>query len=158
MSINGRHDLSPLERLIIQIIVDGRGCWIWQGGRTNKNGHARFAVNGNKVLVHRYTFEKFVRPIPDGLVLDHLCRTPPCVNPSHLVPRTNAVNILIGEGPPAQNSRRSVCVKGHEFIVRYINLKGKRIIQRKCQECRNHWLTKQYLRNWLNSKTHRRRK
>jgi hypothetical protein len=34
--------------------------------------------------------------IPDGLMLDHLCRNTACVNPSHLEPVTNSVNVQRG--------------------------------------------------------------
>ena len=34
--------------------------------------------------------------IGDGLVIDHLCRNPRCVNPDHLEPVTTAVNTLRG--------------------------------------------------------------
>ena len=36
------------------------------------------------VLAHRVSFEIANGPIPEGLVLDHKCRTKCCVNPTHL--------------------------------------------------------------------------
>ena len=42
---------------------------------------------------HRLAWEIVIGPIPDGLVLDHLCRRPVCVNPSHLEPVTDAENL-----------------------------------------------------------------
>lgn len=37
------------------------------------------------------------------------------MNPDHLDPVTNRENILRGEGPPAQNSRRTHCKYGHKL-------------------------------------------
>jgi hypothetical protein len=45
---------------------------------------------------HRFAYLEFVGPIPDGLVLDHLCRNKKCVNPDHLEPVTNAENLRRG--------------------------------------------------------------
>lgn len=55
--------------------------------------------------------------IPKGLTLDHLCRNRACVNPVHLEPVTNRVNILRGIGITAQNARKTHCKHGHPFTV-----------------------------------------
>ncbi|MBT8162910.1 MULTISPECIES: hypothetical protein [Arthrobacter] len=46
------------------------GCMVWQ--RPNKPRWGRICVNGTMQLVHRLAYSIFL-PIPDGLVLDHLC-------------------------------------------------------------------------------------
>lgn len=74
-------------------------CWIWQRGRyTTGYGFASYGQTGTKkLLAHRFYFEKFRGPIPEGMSLDHLCRVPPCVNPQHLEPVTHAENCRRGE-------------------------------------------------------------
>ncbi len=75
-----------------------------------------FSVDGRKVYVHRFSYELHIGPIPEGLVIDHLCRTPACVNPDHLEPVTNAENVRRGEAPSAIGRRTGLCKYGHSLI------------------------------------------
>ena len=67
------------------------------------------------MLAHRAYYERYVGPIPEGLVIDHLCRNRRCVNPTHLEPVTSAENNLRGLGPGAVNRRKKACHRGHAF-------------------------------------------
>lgn len=67
------------------------GCWLWTAG-TNTNGYGRFLLNGSKVGAHRFAYELSIGPIPDGLMLDHICSTPLCVRTDHLRPATAKQN------------------------------------------------------------------
>lgn len=80
-----------------QYTVDNNGCWIW-GRFTLPNGYGQLTVKGKRTLAHRYMYEKHVGPIPDGLVIDHLCRVRNCVNPDHLEPVTHTENQRRGRG------------------------------------------------------------
>ena len=42
----------------------------------------------NWVQAHRWVYEQSVGPIPDGLMIRHLCHNKKCVNPDHLEPGT----------------------------------------------------------------------
>lgn len=111
-------------------------CWPWLGVRTY-NGYGRFKLTARKspVRAHRLAYEEMVGPIPEGLVIDHLCRNRLCVNPDHLEPVTNRENLLRGEGIAAINAAKTHCVKGHPFdeVNTYIEpSNGKR----KCRTCR----------------------
>lgn len=75
-------------------------CWIWTGN-TMKDGYTHFKVSGKTVKAHRFSYELLIGAIPDNLALDHLCRIRNCVNPSHLEPVTQQVNILRGDGRAA---------------------------------------------------------
>lgn len=71
-------------------------CWIWTGG-VNSRGYGMASIGWDKTdLTHIYTWEAVNGPVPDGRVLDHLCTTRRCCNPSHLEPVTNAINIWRG--------------------------------------------------------------
>jgi hypothetical protein len=65
-------------------------CWTWTGYGTQ--GYGQHFTNGTKTYAHRYAYELTHGPIPDGLVLDHLCRNRLCVNPAHMQVVTLAEN------------------------------------------------------------------
>lgn len=94
-------------------VQKGDLCWTWIGG-TFTEGYGAFSpAAGRRVRAHRYAYELVVGPIPEGLVLDHLCRNILCVNPAHLEPVTSGENVLRGEGPPAKRARQTHCKRGH---------------------------------------------
>lgn len=108
--------MTPTSEALSNFTVDANGCWIWQG-RINDQGYGDIWLPGIKRYrrAHRIVYEHRVGPIPEGLTLDHLCRVRHCVNPEHLEPVTDRVNILRGEGPTAKNATKTHCEHGHEF-------------------------------------------
>lgn len=99
-------------------------CWNWQG-TTNGAGYSQFRVNGRAILVHRAYYELFVGPIPEGLVLDHLCRNTLCVNPGHLEPVTQRENV--------RRASPTHCPQGHEYSAEntHVCVDGSR----RCRAC-----------------------
>lgn len=87
------------------------GCWLWIKS-VKANGYGLY----QKTVAHRWSYEHFVGPIPDGLFLDHLCRTRCCVNPRHLEPVTARENTRRSPIAPATINRlKTHCKRGHEF-------------------------------------------
>ena len=107
-------------------------CWLWTGP-TDQDGYGLVSIQNKSRRVHRLAYEMLVGPIPEGLTLDHLCRTPSCVNPAHLEPVTSRVNTLRGFNPPAINARKTHCKRGHAYTPENTMLltKGRRF----CREC-----------------------
>lgn len=105
-------------------------CWNWTG-HINGGGYGIFHRKRDGVRrrwrAHRLMYEHLVGPIPEGLVLDHLCRNTRCVNPEHLDPVTNVENVrramaLITECPhghPYSDENTYRCPNGN----------------RRCREC-----------------------
>lgn len=58
-------------------------CWLWTAS-TNRDGYGRFWDGIDMRLAHRVSWIIANGAVPDGLLLDHTCHTPACVNPSHL--------------------------------------------------------------------------
>jgi hypothetical protein len=89
------------------------GCWHWQGAL--ERGYGSLSVAGKNIRAHRFSYELHVRPIPTGLVIDHLCRVRHCVNPAHLEVVESRENILRGVGATARNHRKTHCSQGHPY-------------------------------------------
>jgi len=70
-------------------------CRIWRWGKTGQ-GYGRLYVGGRGVGAHRFFFERSGRALQSSDHLDHLCRTPLCVNPQHLQVVTQAENARRG--------------------------------------------------------------
>jgi hypothetical protein len=79
------------ERLLRKIKKQENGCWIWRG-HINAKGYGRIELSKRKYTVHRVAYELWIEPIPEGLVILHLCSNSLCCNPAHLVAGTAQEN------------------------------------------------------------------
>lgn len=121
-----------MERFWAKVDKGGPGgCWLWTAF-CDPDGYGKFAVGSRCVLAHRFAWELLVGPIPEGLTLDHVkargCEHRHCVNPGHLEPVTNRVNVLRGENA---NARKTHCKRGHPLDEAYIPKNGSR----QCRAC-----------------------
>jgi hypothetical protein len=65
-------------------VQDYSVCWEWQGSRY-PTGYGKFRPSGPKQgYAHRFAYEFWHGPIPEGMLVMHSCDNPPCVNPQHL--------------------------------------------------------------------------
>jgi len=75
--------------------IDSNGCHVWNHC-LNEWGYGETNVNGVQTRAHVAAYVAKYGPVPDGMILDHLCRVRKCVNPDHLEPVTHAVNTQRG--------------------------------------------------------------
>jgi hypothetical protein len=107
------------------------GCWLWTG-YIDRDGYGLITFMGKTRRAHRLTYELLTASIPDGLTIDHLCRERSCVNPDHLEPVSQGVNVMRGDTLPAKQARQTHCFRGHEFTKDNLMIvRGKRI----CRIC-----------------------
>jgi len=112
------------------IPIPESGCWIWEGCTARGYG-VSFKFNGT-TRVHKIIYEWTHGPVPEGKVLDHLCRVRCCANPDHLEVVTAVENTLRGSGITAINKQKRHCKHGHELTNENVRLvKGGR----SCKQC-----------------------
>lgn len=110
--------------------VDASGdCWEWTGS-INFAGYGLFWTGERHLMAHRAVWKLLVGPINE--TLDHLCRVRHCVNPDHLDPVPQSVNVLRGYGPTAENARKTHCKYGHPFDDENTYFEGT---WRRCRAC-----------------------
>jgi len=123
----------PIHERFLDKVEFTESCWLWQGARQS-GGYGSFAVTSKTIVkAHRFAYEFWVGPIPDGLNLDHLCRVRNCVKPDHLEPVTQRENVMRSPVALATlEARQTHCLRGHEFTE--ANTRAYRG-RRYCREC-----------------------
>lgn len=93
MALRGMRSRKPW------IVVDGDSqCWMWALAR-NPQGYGLVGGvrwKGQHRFAHRLFYEMHRGEIPEGYVIDHLCKRPGCVNPDHLEAVPQAENVHRG--------------------------------------------------------------
>lgn len=108
-------------------------CWTWTGAQIK--GYGSFSMGKKTFLAHRVAYLDGGRKnrIPEGYVVDHLCRNTLCVNPRHLEPITFDENVARGLRGTAA---RPNCPSGHPFDeenTKYVKRNDRTI--RVCRTC-----------------------
>jgi hypothetical protein len=124
---------AVIARFWSKVAIDPSGCLMWTTGR-NIDGYGKFHWDGKDIPAHRFVYEALVGPIPDGLVIDHLCRVRHCVRPDHLEAVTPRVNTLRGENHVADQVTRTHCPQGHPYDAANTRIKSGK---RECRICHN---------------------
>lgn len=142
-----RSSISVIERFVAK--VDRRGpdeCWLWQAA-VSSTGYGQFHPSKTEqCTAHSFAFRLEHGEIPDGMVVDHEChnrdRACPggreckhrlCVNPAHLVPRSNDENLRRG---PRFNGSKTHCPRGHAYTPENTRLIVKpNTTSRTCRTC-----------------------
>lgn len=131
---------ADIERLMSKVDKTST-CWLWTGS-TDSHGYGSFKLTTPEGRfdrgAHRLVWIALKGEVPEGLVLDHLCRVRHCVNPDHLRVVTHTENVLIGISPSAINARKTHCKHGHEFTPENTAV-SPRTGERTCRKCRLRW-------------------
>lgn len=119
-------------------MVNTDDCWLWAGYKESQGyGQIFYREDGkNKYhYAHRFMYEQLVGKIPEGLVIDHLCRVRHCINPDHLEVVTPRVNN--DRGIP-HNQLKTHCPRGHAYAGdNLLTQKSGKYRVRRCKVCVN---------------------
>lgn len=135
LRVHGSTELPSREdRFWERVDQDPEGCWLIGAPDTY---HTATAPDGTVTNAHRVAFIYENGGVPDGLVVDHLCETPGCVNPDHLAATTQRVNVLRSVRTEAgKNVRKTHCKRGHPLSGDNLYRHGRR---RHCKTCRREY-------------------
>jgi hypothetical protein len=109
-------------------------CWIWTAYLDAK-GYGQFSLNGLLDRTHRFSYLLSKGEVPYGYELDHLCRNPSCVRPSHLEAVTHRVNMLRGKSPMIISHLTKTCKRGHRVVGKNAIYFPKSPDKRRCKKC-----------------------
>ena len=118
---------------------------IYPNSKSRSDGYAfmYYPPKRKAIKAHRAAWMLANGPVPEGMVLDHICRDRACINLEHLRVVTQQENIMAG----LHNiDNRSHCNQGHPFIKE--NIMVRKNGKRECAECNR----ERARRNWANRK------
>lgn len=121
------------DRFFSKVEKRANGCWEWVGAKSD--GYGLFWWNRRQWLAHRVAWLMAGNELPEWPnQMDHLCRNPACVNPTHLESVTCSTNNLRASG---KNKKKTHCHRGHPFDEEntlHTNYGGH--AWRQCRACR----------------------
>lgn len=118
-------------------------CWPWLGAKSG--GYGQITIFSKRKPAHVVSWElAHEMPFPAGKYGCHSCDNPGCVNPNHILPRSQQWNVLDAMNKQRFkdvgrfNRAKTHCRKGHLFDNNNtgpVNLDGYPKIYRRCLKC-----------------------
>lgn len=111
-----RKRLTAWERFF-NLVNTQNSCWLWSGG-LHEGGYGVFNSGTRLMGSHRWIYQQVFGKIPNGYEIDHLCKTPGCVRPSHLeavTPSENCKRSSSWHHFVRSASKIRECPKGHPY-------------------------------------------
>jgi hypothetical protein len=112
------------------------GCRLWRGATNGVYGKfwepTRATSTSRVAMAHRVAWWLANgRSIPSGMQIDHSCRRPLCVEPTHLEAVTQSTNVMRSRAPEATRRRFAAarCWRGHAMKWNAAHTR------RVCHEC-----------------------
>lgn len=111
-------------------------CWLWMA-YISADGYGRIYVHETRSYsnAHRVAWELVNGTVTEGLVIDHLCRNPACVRPSHLEAVSQRENAYRGDSPLVARRWNTHCARGHAYTPANTTLTKRGT--RRCRKCRS---------------------
>jgi hypothetical protein len=112
---------------------DPDACWLWDRV-IGTGGYGYHNWRGRTVRAHRVSVLIDGRTIPDGMQVDHTCRTRSCINPRHLEVVTPRENKRRGNEHSGIGQYKTHCPSGHPYDE--TNTYTSRNGARHCRACK----------------------
>jgi hypothetical protein len=106
-------------------------CMEWTASR-HPDGYGQFWDGTRLMSSHRWIWQRWVGPIPEGMQVDHRCENTACQNVRHMKVTTPWENNRRGNSAAALAARKTHCVHGHEFTPENTRIRSG---QRRCLMC-----------------------
>ena len=135
--------VSPIKRFHTSYEIDPiTGCHNWIGSKVW--GYGKFWDN-KQYRAHRWIYEYLNGPIPEGLVVRHMCHNRSCVNPEHLELGTHQDNMddMIKAGRVARGEKNASNTELTKEVV---------ILIKKFLKRHNGYGVSAFLGRWFNIK------
>lgn len=83
---------QSIKAFLSKLVFLDNGCWKYREDLEDDE-YGRIMFQGKRVKAHRFAWEVYKGPIPEGKQVLHKCDYPPCVNPEHLFLGDHAANM-----------------------------------------------------------------
>lgn len=127
--INNTHASHYMESVGDMITSMDTDCILWDKSY-KETGYGQTYFEGKVTRAHKAAWVEANGPVPEGMVIDHLCGNRGCVNVEHLRVVTQQENIMAGKW---NRDNRLTCPKGHPTSQENTMIRNNG--KRECAEC-----------------------